>query len=455
MRNSLIWKMLSLLLLAVPALVGAAGGAGDPAGLAESPEIPKTFCYTKLNGMGICAFDETASCGPFANGSLADAGLAECDAATPCADGSVCVVGSGCPTSLAGVCWPTPFQDGACANPGTTQTGFAPCEPVLFHEDFDDPPMLTGGIFPGLDKLSITGVCGGSSTFFKEDSCELNLFASSPLETAAWGILPGGCTDYAGGDVRAVAATGPIDVSGCDSALLDFDYAIDFDSKDSPSYDRFFVTVREPFVVRQEGPGVPYERVLATNQRPGGQAFSVESMSCGGGVLPVGTLVQDGAWHHFRAALHEGPFLAIRFWVETADSKFNSGQGVLFDDVVVQCGDRIFNGGFEGANFLRWSETTAPPQPLEVYQSGACKDYVDCGGIGSGCLNFTTAEKTAYCINASPCEKSAECASSSDCDAGSVCVVDSCCGFSLCVPNRCDPGSGGILLLADGPTSGG
>ena len=398
-------------------------GAAAPAGV-DAPAVTG-LCFTNVVGVGMCGLDEF--CG----------GLQECDAANPCPDGKFCAMDTCCPTTLGGVC-STPIGDNAgCSNPATCGS-FETCAFVLEHEDFT-----------GLSGLSTT-VCGSGGSMFVEDGCDDSDFAPSPLDHARWGLGEGSCASYASAGHRVYGGPGPVDVSSCDRTVLEFDYLVDIDPIDGAAYDRGFVTLAIDGGV---------ERVLATNQTPGSQAFGFAGLSCAGGVLPFGNMIADGAWHHFRAGIGDGNSVNLRFYAETYDSLFNSGQGWFFDDVRIDCGDLIFANGFEGANLLTWSDTTAPALLILLEDAGSCGNYLPCDGPAGNCLNFKSAEGPTYCLNSTFCI--VPCLDSTDCAAGEICIVDSCCGDPVCAPAGCDPDfdlfalPSGLLAGPTGPTSAG
>ena len=375
-------------------------------------------CATNLHGLGICQSEFQLCPGP--GGA--------CDATTPCADGLVCTVGSGCASALAGVCL-VAFTDGGCSNPGTAAGGYESCDPVLFHEDFK--PLVAGAEGsppPGLHQMAVTAICGSGSSMFENESCAATVGASSPRETARWGVALN-CAAYATADHRVVATTGEIDISGCAGAELDFDYLLAL--QQGGRQDRTFVTASVDGGLTE---------VIATNQVGTAQAFTTSELSCAGTVLPIGTLIQDGAWHHYRAGIGSGSSVEVAFWAETIDGVLNTGQGWFFDDVRIDCGIRVFGDGFEGANRLRWSSSIPPSPPVEVQEPGSCGTYAYCAGPDADCGNFTSFEGPTYCLNDFYCLDAAPCpGGSGDCPAGQVCVVDSCCGTPRCTLATCDP----------------
>ena len=426
-----------LVVLVLFALGASGAGAALTVGGDAAVPVPEGggFCFADRNGLGQCA-DPSTPCFQ----------LSECDAETPCPDGTFCAFQTACiETTLPGVCVPA-FADGGCSNPGSLETGHFPCEPVVFYEDF--VPVLKAGseaaVPPPLHQMTTSVACG-EGFLYADDTCTDNAGAPTPLDVARFGD-PADCGVYASAGVRISASTGAIDISGCAGAELTFDYL--FDLNQSARFDRGFVTVSIDGGLA---------RVVATNQILGAQAFESSWGSCGGSpdggtVLPVGSLVQDGQWHHYRAGIGSGSSATVTFYAETSDGVNNAGQGWLFDDLRVDCGVLVFDDGFEGANLLRWSFTTAPPLIVAVDNPGSCLEdpYFQCGGPESGCYNFTTAEGPTLCLSNFSCFIAEPCFSGSgDCAANEVCVVDSCCeifgpegiGGGVCIPLQCDPGS--------------
>ena len=391
------------------------GGATVPAG-ADAPAITG-LCFTNVVGLGMCGLDEF--CG----------GLQECDAANPCPDGKFCALDTCCPSTLGGVCG-TPIGDPAGCSNAATCGSYETCDFVLAHEDFT-----------GLGTLSST-VCGAGSALFGEDACPDSDFAPSPLDHGRWGVGAGSCSSYASAQHRVVAAPPPVDTSSCARAVLDFDYLFDIDGFDGAGFDRGFVTVAV------DGGD---EKVVATNQWQGSQAFTFEGLSCAGGVVPIGNMIADGTWHHLRLALGDVDSVGLKFYGETADNLFNSGQGWFFDDLRVDCGDLIFADGFEGANLLNWADTTAPPIGFTVDPPGSCGDWLPCNGPAERCWNVESAEGPAYCINDFSCVTS--CTDSGDCAAGEFCAINTCCGEPVCAPAGCDPDFE-LFSLPSGPLAG-
>ena len=376
------------------------------------------LCWFNLAGLGSCIdFDETCF------------EASPCDASTPCADGELCVRGTSCFSPLFGVCLLASGVDAACSNPKTLETGPEVCESILFHEDFAPPPQNGPDPPPtsSLHQMVASQVCGTGSSQLANDTCPSATFASSPLDVARYGI-DGICGFYGDARNRVSATTPPIDISGCAGAQLDFDYRIAF--QESAEWDRAFVTVTVD-------DGVP--RVIATNQIGAAQAFTKSGMSCAGTVLPVGTLIQDNFWHHYRAGIGSGSSVRVEFWGEVYDEQNNSGEGFLYDDVRVDCGDLVFADGFEGANLLRWSSNTAPLPSYEIWAEGAtCATYRTCAGPGVGCFALLTAENTMFCMNLTEC--TGACSSSAECPEGQMCILDDCCtAGSSCAPVTCDP----------------
>jgi hypothetical protein len=416
-------RVLAVVLVAFVALIGhAVEPPSDSFVIAGGLE---SACATNIVGLGMCILPVACEAAP------------ECDAATPCGDGTFCAIDTCCPSALAGVCVPLAGVNAGCSNPGTC-TAFSACEPVVGHVDFS-----------GLTGLSTT-VCGGGGALFVEDACAGSVFAPSPLDHGRWGVGAASCDSYASAGHRVVGSPGPLDVSGCDRAVLDFDYLFHLDPVDGAAYDRGFVTVST-----DGGP----ERVIAGNQWPGTPDIGFLSLSCAGGILPIGNLIADGGWHHFRAGVGDGDSVEIRLYAETSDGLFNSGQGWLFDDLRIDCGDLIFGNGFEGTNLLSWSATTALPPLVEVDVAGSCLTYLSCSGPDGDCFNFATTEGETYCLPSVICEAAATCIASSDCAANEYCVTaDNCCGEAICLPATCDGGEPAPFSLPGSvsrPTSAG
>jgi hypothetical protein len=398
-----------------PLLAGAQAPthSASPAG---SPGV----CFQNLFGVGVCGASELCET------------LQECDAAHPCPDGRICTPNTCCETSLAGVCSLPVSDDPGCGNPGTCGT-LAACEPILAHEDFS-------GV-----SVDESVVCGSGAQMFVEDSCPASPFTTSPLDHGRWGTAPGSCAAYAGASSRV--RTGPggaLDISSCaGGATLEFDYLLDL--QELGEFDRVFVTV-------QIDSG--QELVVASNQPPGFQAFTSQSLSCAGGIVPMGRLVEDGTWRHFRHPLGPGGAATVWFYGEVYDSLFNDGQGWLFEDVRFECTDLVFENDFESGNLLPWSDTTAALPLVVVSPAGSCPgdvpNFKPCDGPEGNCLNFKTAEGPTLCLNVGFCFDT--CTSSSDCATGEVCIVDTCCGEPVCAPARCDPKSG-LIFGPDTPSA--
>jgi hypothetical protein len=374
---------------------------------------PAGFCFTNLAGLGICGGDALCP----------NPSTASCDDANACPDGEVCMI-TCCPSNLTGICFPPTSADAGCSNPGTCGD-LSACSPVVFHEDF------TGG----LGKLSTGLVCGSGGSIFVEDSCADSTGASSPLDHARWGLGPASCGGYGSASHRYVASTSGVDVSGCDRAVLDFDYL--FELEEDGNYDRGFVTV-------QLGGGA--EKVVASNQ----PVFSSVFLSCAGAILPIGNLESDGEWHHYRAGVGDGSTVVVRFYGDTYDWQYNDRQGWLFDDVRIDCGELIYGNGFEGGNTLSWSTSTAPPPLITVDQAGACGTYLPCDGPAGNCVNFEIAEGTTYCLGDHDCNTG--CTDSGDCPPDEFCIVNSCCGGSVCAPATC-PTTGSLFRRPAGPSA--